>query len=491
MPDSPAKGGPDSRIHRNLHAAGSYAVRALSAIYRHVLCPPGRVLNRAWSHMRSFVRNLGVGIQNWFTNQPENLDWSCGPEFYPVRFLITFLACALISHSFTISLCISVPKEHLQRYFTHSLTYSLIHGTAFSAAIAVFATTLNRAYFTWVNQIWRYLIPLVALAIIGLAWFIKVVVVDDAEGNTVEPYMLVREVAVEPTPAAKPVSVHDYNSLLHSEFDSLRSEPKEQRSAKTKDDWEAYDKEVAKYKLGLQPYLPLVKPYKDRNEAQRRKINMVYSVSVFLTWFFTLFIVGLYVPVIGIMGTFKFFGLRRIEQRLNAGYDERLNAEAVEKRAYYKSLWNNYFVIYLLIVTWLPFRVYATYYQRAMFMGEDLTNQQVAQGTGAAVLKYGFTWITAYFSFWRLFVLAILFLGILLLLKYGRSALPWLAAFASAFVAVVGVIAQFNDNVRLFLYEVIENNLNAPLVYFMILYFAMTIAGLFFALVGTSDLFDP
>ena len=85
---------------------------------------------------------------------------------------------------------------------------------------------------------------------------------------------------------------------------------------------------------------------------------------------------------------------------------------------------------------------------------------------------------------------AFVFFCILLLLRYGKSLIPWLLGVQLTVGSVTAVVMQFSSQVREFVYEILEYNLSTSYVFFVINYLLLLIGAVGIALWGTADAID-
>ena len=421
--------------------------------------------------------------------------------------LLGFIA---LSNTWTLCLYLSVPKEHFFRYFNHELTYSVVHGSVFSLAAAVLFTTVDSTFFVWFAKLSRPLrIFLGALAVFFMI-LTTIAVISDNHTDYVASHMLGEEAKVRP-PDGQPkpeMTVWDYNEELHRRFDKLPKKPSEDLTKSDKQEQQDFANKAGKYAAYkeyenyLRSYIEIVKPVEGikvingvetpmkRTPAELGMLNSVFYVSLLLTWVFATLITSLYVPALITTGCFKKplrrenMRLRRIRDALNdpsLDEDQRTSytcefkggfATYKKDRLYYRTLWTNHLVFLMLVVCWFPFRCYATYYGKCIFMEPD------------------FSFITTYIAFFTLLFLAAVFFSVLMLMRWGRSLFVALASIQGGLAAIAGIVMVFNADVRAFAYAVVENGLRSSYIYAFIFYCGLFILGALLAFFATEDPLD-
>jgi hypothetical protein len=413
----------------------------------------------------------------WLPAIEENEQLVCGPSASPVRFCVVLVCFILLSNIWTILLYLNVPWKHFPRYFCHQLTFSIVHGTLFSVAAAVLGTTLDRNFAHWLSPFQKALVAIVALVFWILATF---AVIDDATKNSIDPYMLTG-VSVSKNDATQE-SVYDYDEMLHREFGKLK--PPTTKKEDKGEEWVKYEKALENYRSLLPPFKEAIIPYKDRDTAKRQQVNSVYFANAVLTWIFVIMIVGIYVPALLALALFR-YNLHKLAREIKSKAPPGTSSiTAVQKqqlqrtidcgKTYYRLLWANFLVFFLLVVAWFPFRVAASYYNHGI------------------LLEPGYSWITEYQAFGSLLLLAVVFLIVLILLRWGKSILVRLAAIVLVAATVTAAIGWFSPEVRTFFYELIDNNLSEKKpVFFIINYLALFILALALAWFSADEDPDP
>ncbi len=412
-----------------------------------------------------------------------------GPSAHPVRFVLAWLVFAAISHLWTLSLLSILPWESFKRYFSHDLTFSMIHGTAFTTAAAVLFVTLDRAFLAALKGL-GFLQKLV-LALLVCSSFVAttVLVYLDATSNPVAPHQVTDNLPLPKVQGwdllkmseetrkelEKPrlMTVWEYEPILHDLYDNLPPKPSDEVAAKNPEKKKEHEAALSTYSKYADAYKEKIKAYRLRDESGRTALNRNYYVSAAVTWVFIAMIACVYVPAL--IATMFFLGrLSDAGARIKELDDEYLSPEVDggkkqgllkertalfkvfdKDRRYYRSLWADYVAFFILILFWFPFRVYATYYQGSIIStGED------------------YSYLAVYLALWLLVLLAVVFYIILSLMQWGEKD-PWkLIAFPAGLGTILSGIAYFSPEVRAFGFRVIETflgNLEFLLVSYLVL----------------------
>ena len=401
------------------------------------------------------------------------------------RFFVVLLAVMALSHLWTLMLFLCV-REHFTRYFTHDLTFSIIHSTAFACAVALLSTVFDGEFFSRFlpsNNFFRSLLALVMLALfVIVTWAVW----DDGTMRDIEPSCLKKEVVVDPVTHApilhpetrKPMLVTDYDAWLHEKFAKLPPVPPtvgEIGQVEWNKQMDKYRIELSVYENALSPYKPYVKPFVP--DFRWERLNLVAYTSFILTWFFSEFLV-VYVGSVFVLG-YLYFRLGNLGRQ--AGKEKRqegsmslivpssqtaqVTANLYEQeKEYYFCLWNHYIIIFILIVWWFPLCAVATYYQNAFLLKTN--------------------WIAEYAIYFILILVAFVFLAVLLLLRYGRDFLGWLALLQVVVPSVFAVVAYFNEKVRVSFSQVLERILNSNFIFFVIIYLVLWILAVAVSMLG-------
>jgi hypothetical protein len=393
------------------------------------------------------------------------------------RFFAVLLTVMALSHVWTIFLFFYAGR-HFARYFKHNLVYSIVHTTAFACAVALFSTILDRHFFGRVLPSNRYIRPLLALVMMTLFGIVTWAVFADAMRNNLEPYMVKDQVILGPGSNApslhprtgQPMRVMDYDAWLHEQFAELpptppKGEDLDENERKALRD--VYESKLSAYKEHLAAYLPYVEPL--RLDFRWGRLNPVAYVSFLLSWFFSEFLVA-YVGSVLAMGYLyiRLWNLSRQARRSRATADAS-GAGAADnpferEREYYFYLWNHYIIVFMLVVSWFPFRAASTYYQNAFLLKTN--------------------WVAEYEVYGILVLAAFVFLAVLLLLRYGKVLLGWLALLQVVFASVSAAVAYFNEVVRGFFYEILERILNSSFAFFMIINLVLFILAVTLSILG-------
>jgi hypothetical protein len=349
------------------------------------------------------------------------------PETRPFTVLILVI---ILAQTWTVSLFATIDRAPALRWFQNHLTFSLVHWTAFAWAVSIASVTFGPRKYSRIlgRGSWEFG-SYAALAL--MATIATVATVQDFSGNRPEPYML-RDAR----------SATRAEGELRRHYDDLQPEAKGADPARAA----GYAAELNGYNARFYGF-DTTKPWKH--------INVLAYVTFGLTWFFTMLVVALAWAIA--------VALPLMRRRIN---NARLTVEKAQAGAFlgfakvleelrglreseeeFRRVLNDVFKVYILVVSWIPFRVYTTWYQNYY-----LLNGKVVY-PGVVLLA----------------ILAVVFLTILMVLKRGTDVLAMIGAVYGVLLGAVGLLGKFKPEVLGGLLESLKQLLNAGLSFFLIL----------------------
>lgn len=370
------------------------------------------------------VGSVAKKVSEWFGGQGAPLHrWLLKPKNRPV---IVLVAVILLAHTWTVSLFATLERASATRWFQNHLTYSLVHWTTFAWAVSIATIAFDPKKYS--RTLDRRKWEVASYTFLGFGIFIATcAVIDDFLGNRPEPYMLKKAVA----------ATHAENEL-RQHYDRLQPERKGVNPAKR-----------AEYEGLLNSYNERF--YSFKREDTWRYINALGYVTLFLTWFFSMLMVFLAWDIAVALPITK----RRINENgvalkeLNVGLTEfiEMKKELEESKTEFKRALEEAFKGYVLVVAWIPFRVYVTWYQNYYLLNGKIVYPGVVLLT----------------------ILAVVFLTILMVLKQGPDVLKKLGTVYAVLVGAIGLISRFKPEILEELLGALKELLNAGISFFLIL----------------------